>query len=568
MAAQSAAPGNNEPMKSEVEFMSRKSCFTVRGVPFFSLGGQTHNSSSYFPSDMSRSFDSVRQLGGNTVATPVCWDAFEPEEGVFAGDYVRAIIDQARLAELHLVFLWFATWKNGTMEYAPRWVKQNPIRFPRTLCPNGDKTAVLSCHSAANRFADQTAFCRLMRILREYDGEIQTVIAVQVENEPGILGPVRRDFSPDGERDFAADVPEELIAYARANPGSRLYGFWQKAGAQTGGNWTKVFGRYGAEACSAWFTARYIDGIAEAGKQEYDLFLYANVWMDGGPKGDGWDLGGLEYPCGGAVSKSVDVWYAACDSLDAIAPDIYAGDPARHYENQEIYAHPENKWPLYVPESHAAGMNATMMFHAIGNLGAIGYHIFACESCLDNSGKMTEQAQPMRRSMEMISAVAHLIQKHRNDGRMHVLMQRTGTWSEHLELPGWKCRVCYGGTGEAWNAMDFRHHEAIREETVPVNDVTQETGRGLLFQVAPDEFILVGHKVRLLFQRPEADDGSILAIWMNPGQQANAMGTLYIEEGDFVEGQFVAKRIRSGDEARHGIWAQADCGVIRFGLCD
>jgi hypothetical protein len=174
----------------------------------------------------------------------------------------------------------------------------------------------------------------------------------------------------------------------------------------------------------------------------------------------------------------------------------------------------------------------------------------------------------MKRSMEMLSAAAPLVEKHRHDGRMHVLMQRVGSGSEHLELPGWKCRVCFSGTGESWNAMDFRHGDAIAEETVPVNDIHAETGRGLLFQTAPDEFFLVGHKVRLLFHRPEDEDGSIPALWMNPGHLANSMGTLYIEEGDFVDGHFVAKRTRSGDEARHGIWAQADCGVIRFALCD
>jgi len=548
--------------------MSKQSSFTVQGKPFFSIGGQTHNSSSYFPSDMARSFESVQKLGGNTVATPICWDAFEPVEGVFKDEYVKGIIDVARSYKLQLVFLWFATWKNGTMEYVPQWVKKDTVRFPRTICANGDVTAVLSCHSENNRIADETAFCRLMRVLKEYDALEQTVIAVQVENEPGILGPVRRDFGPNGAKDFTAPVPDKLMAYARDNPDSRLYTYWSKTGFTSSGDWTKVFGRYGAEACSAWYTARYIDQIACAGKEVYDLFLYANVWMDGGLKGDGWDLGGLEYPCGGAVSKSLDVWYAACESLDVIAPDIYAGEPFRHLENQMIYANPQKGWPLYIPESHAAGMNATLMFNAIGNLGAIGYHIFACESCVDEIGNVTEGAQPMKRSMEMLASVSHLIQKHRNDGRMFAFVQTPGNGSQHLELADWKCRICYHGTGEPWNAMDFRHHDAIREESKPVTDIRSETGRGLLFEAAKDEYYLVGHKVRLLFHRSEADDGSIPAVWMNPGLQANSMGTLFIEEGHFEGDTFVAERIRSGDEARHGIWAQSDCGVIHFGLCD
>ena len=99
--------------------MAKKTQFTVLGSPFFSIGGQTHNSSSYYPGDMERSFRSVKELGGNTVSTPLCWDKFEPVEGCFNEDWVRQIIDQARKWDMRLVFLWFATWKNGTMEYAP-----------------------------------------------------------------------------------------------------------------------------------------------------------------------------------------------------------------------------------------------------------------------------------------------------------------------------------------------------------------------------------------------------------------------------------------------------------------
>ena len=42
------------------------------------------------------------------------------------------------------------------------------------------------------------------------------------------------------------------------------------------------------------------------------------------------------------------------------------------------------------------------------------------------------------------------------------------------------------------------------------------------------------------------------------------MELLCLEEGNFEEGVFIIDRIRSGDEARHGIWAQYDCGVVHF----
>ena len=70
--------------------MKRHTCFTVQGKPFFSIGGQLHNSTGYalgaaggekYALDMEAAFASLKAVGANTAAVPVSWDAFEPEEG-------------------------------------------------------------------------------------------------------------------------------------------------------------------------------------------------------------------------------------------------------------------------------------------------------------------------------------------------------------------------------------------------------------------------------------------------------------------------------------------------------
>jgi hypothetical protein len=115
--------------------------------------------------------------------------------------------------------------------------------------------------------------------------------------------------------------------------------------------------------------------------------------------------------------------------------------------------------------------------------------------------------------------------------------------------------------------MDYRHRKAISEEGVGTGDSNVEKGRGLLVQVSENEFFLVGHKLRLLFNRPEPIDGHISALMASNGMQANNSCYLELTEGHFDEkGNYVVDRVRSGDEARHGIWAQADCGVIHFKL--
>jgi len=96
----------------------------------------------------------------------------------------------------------------------------------------------------------------------------------------------------------------------------------------------------------------------------------------------------------------------------------------------------------------------------------------------------------------------------------------------------------------------------------------EEMARGLLFQVSDREFYLVGHKVRLYWQKMTGTDGSLPVNMMLFQHQAHNMELIRIEEGHFENGEYVVDRLRSGDEGRHGIWAQYDCGVVHFVLGD
>ena len=115
--------------------------------------------------------------------------------------------------------------------------------------------------------------------------------------------------------------------------------------------------------------------------------------------------------------------------------------------------------------------------------------------------------------------------------------------------------------------MDFRHRDAIREEGVGVDDTEVEKGRALIFQAGDNEFYVVGHKCRVTFLPYEPDDGSIPATMASLILQPTNVNYMTVTEGHFDEdGQYVVDRVRSGDEVRHGIWCQYDCGVVRVVL--
>ena len=103
----------------------------VDGKPFLMLAGELHNSSASSIDYMKPIWNHLSELNLNTVIGTVNWELLEPEEGKFDFTLVDAQINEARVRNMRLVLIWFATWKNATSTYAPLWVKLDTRRFPR-----------------------------------------------------------------------------------------------------------------------------------------------------------------------------------------------------------------------------------------------------------------------------------------------------------------------------------------------------------------------------------------------------------------------------------------------------
>ena len=222
--------------------------YLVDGEPFLMLGAQVRNSSTA-PADLDAVWPQAVALNANTIEVPVPWDLFEPDEGRFDYSVVDTVLDGAREHGLRVMLLWFGTWKNGTCDYAPHWVKTNPERFPRSLDPTGTPVRVLSPHSEETLRADVTAFTALMRHLASVDADHRTVIMVQVENEPGSLFTVR-DHSPGANARFDAPVPPAI-------------------GGDGTATWPEMLGAAADETFSAFHIAAFVEQVAAAGKAVY-----------------------------------------------------------------------------------------------------------------------------------------------------------------------------------------------------------------------------------------------------------------------------------------------------------
>lgn len=236
----------------------------VNGHPFLILGGELGNSSSASAAQADAIIPKLATIHVNTILMPVAWEQLEPKEGNFDFSILDHWIEVARAHKVHLVLLWFGSWKNAFSNYAPSWVKSDTKRFPRAESAEGRPLEILSTLSPETRRCDARAFAALLKHVREKDAEQQTVLMVQVENEVGYLGQ-GRDRSPQANRLFHGRVPEALLRVLAAKR-SQLSPELASHFNEHGQTWAEVFGEAANEVFMAWNYATYVEVVAQPAK--------------------------------------------------------------------------------------------------------------------------------------------------------------------------------------------------------------------------------------------------------------------------------------------------------------
>lgn len=452
----------------------------VQGRPFVILGGELGNSSAGTAAQADSILPNLARLHLNTVLMPVAWEQVEPREGDFDFSIPDHWIAVARQQNLHLVFLWFGSWKNAFSEYAPGWVKADTKRFPRALGIDGAPLEILSTFGKETERSDSRAFVALMAHLRRVDGRQGTVLMVQVENEVGYLGP-ERDRSPEANREFAEPVPGDLmnrLTAEREHFSPELAAHFNPRGS----TWQEVFGPAANEAFMAWRYATYIDAVAKAGKDEYGLPLYMNAQLPSLLERPG------EYPSGGPHPYYLAIYRAAATHIDFYSPDIYW--PEFEYWTGR-YQLPGN--PLFIPEARldTAPFNA---FYAYGEARAFGFCPFAIDSLHAPDGP----GEPEPMMMQVYGALENL-------GPMLPLAQNAGRTRGielHAASPRATQTVALGGyLFQASLSRSWREGKLLADN-----------GGMLLIQSAPDEFIVVGVGLTVKITRDPDTDTKLAGI--------------------------------------------------------
>ncbi|KAJ5735514.1 uncharacterized protein N7483_000639 [Penicillium malachiteum] len=348
----------------------------VHGKPFLALAGELQNSSMTSAEFMEPVWQKLVDTNINTVLGCVTWEDLEPVEDQFHFAELDKVILGARKHGLHLVLLWFGSFKNGISTYVPSWVKTDTRRFPRAKLRQADgelKTGdVLSIFYEEGVKADAKAFARLLSHLKEVDGAHSTVLMVQVENETGLLGD-SRDRSAAAEKRFSESVPTDLLQFLvqdwdHLHPDLKANLKLTYLNTQTNlsGRWTQVFGEdpHTDELFMAYHYAKYINHVAAA-------------VGGGGNPGD--------YPSGGGTSNVLDIWQQFAPSLDFIAPDVYLND---YSSSCRKYRHRNQS--LFIPEQRRDEYGARRIWVAYGSYQAIGVSPFGIDTQVPATNPFTK----------------------------------------------------------------------------------------------------------------------------------------------------------------------------------
>ena len=476
----------------------------VKGEPFLAFAGEVHNSSASSLAYMEeRVWNSIEGMNLNTLIVPVYWELLENTEGSYDYALLDGIIGQAREHGKHLILLWFGLWKNSESMYVPGWMKQDSANYFRVQKVTGEKIDTVSpfCECAIEK--DAMAFAALMAHIREFDGEENTVLAVQVENEVGLLG-TERDYCPEAEKAFQEEIPGALAGEYHVM-----------------GNWKEAFGENAEEYFMAYYLSKALEKIACAGREEYPIPYYANVWLKQHP----WYPG--SYPSGGPVREVHRIWKKMAPSLFTIAPDIYVPYAV---DVMDEYHYDGN--PLLIPEARKDAVTASYAFYAFMKHNAVCYSPFGIEDL----GLPPELVmKPTRETMEALNINPIMFN---TEGGKEYLSKVYGLLENlkplYLRYRGTEQMGSYirGTETDLGTYLTFRDYDIVVDyfpaaEGIPIS-------AGAVFELARNRFLLVGMMSRLTFRAKAGENRKVRA--------------LKLEDGTIVDGQWVPGRRQNGDE--------------------
>jgi hypothetical protein len=273
-----------------------------------------------------------------------------------------------------------------------------------------------------------------------------------------------------------------------------------------------------------YYQAKYVNEIAAAGKAEFKIPMYINVWIDYPaaqlPQRQ-MDLPGIGYPSGGPVQKFVGVWRALAPAIDLIGPDMYSDDSAFYLETLRAYHRPDN--PLFIPETGRDDSFAKFFFYVLGD-GAIGFSPFG----VDRTGWNILGDQPFKvhaNNFALVGPMSREIAQLEFDGKVQTAVEEPGVTTKEIDFGDWQATVAFG-----FPQPDGRRAPGTKDAHASA----------LVARLGPNEFLVTGVDASVNFHLP----GKL--PWIRSE-------LVTAEQGAYENGVWKPLRLWNGDETDRGL---------------
>jgi hypothetical protein len=500
---------------------AEKGNIVVCGQPRLILYGETLEDVMTDPADVpyyGDQFDKWRRQGLNTVGAIIQWNRFELRKDVYEYAMIDGLIESAKERNMHLIIVWFGTWRNLQSNYVPRYIWDEKIAFPALKQDGKPENGGVSPFATQCAERDGLALNKLLARAALKDPGHQVLIAVQVENEM----PCYCDFSPAANEHIGEQVPKELLEYLKsidtpkhdpAKMGWFTYSRYHGNGSRTSGTWEEVFGKQpwpndARKAMGAYYTGKYIEIVVRKAKEALNVPMYANAWCG-------------ESPCDW---EYMDIFHVGCPSLDGMGPDNYG-------EVLNKYVRPWNNLvqPEFSPAEH--------YFRAL-SMGAL---------LVGQYWQAEVELMRTRATFDLVRTMEPLLVQKRNPGDLlgftpvldKKLHKAGSTWEQDYQDLKVKFTATVDHLPGETEWRDYRLHTGG-----PLLN-----GNGLIIKMGPDEYVITSTKVDVELRRADGHD----------------IAAASAEQGHFENGKWVKEKDATVEAAGKSLKLKFPTENLRYG---
>jgi hypothetical protein len=464
-------------------------------------------------------FDKWKRQGLNTVGAIIQWNRFELRKDVYEYAMIDGLIEAARERNMHLIIVWFGTWRNLQSNYVPGYIWDEKIGFPALKEDGKPENGGVSPFATKCAERDGLALNKLLARAALKDPGHQVLIAVQVENEM----PCYQDYSPAANEHIGEQVPKELLDYLKANDTPKFdetklgwftYDRWHNYGhSGTAGNWSQLFGmRDGGNkddarrALGAYYTGKYIEIVVRKAKEALNIPMYANAWCGASP----------------CDNEFMDIFHMGCPSLDGMGPDNPGEVLHKYVRPWNMLVEPEFSAPEHYFRSLSFGALLNGHYFAneveIGARAPIGAVVRAMEPVLvtkRNPGDLLGFYPPGSNHGKKVPKAGH-------------------SWEQDYQ----NLKVRFTLTGDTADDTYLPHTAG------PVLGPN-----GLIMKMDPDEYIITSAKVDVELRRADGSD----------------IATALAEQGHFESGKWVKDKDAAVEAAGKSLKLKFPTENLRYG---